>query len=177
MDGQLRSDVLLVEDTFSMARIFQEYLRRGPYNVRHCDTGRTAIKEISRDPPDVVLLDLRLHGRPLLSLYRGALLCRLCRPLLLDLRLHGCPLLSLLGLHRALLGGSLLRGLRLHGRSLLGCLSRALLLGLKRASLLRTLLGGPLRRSLPRILHCRIPRSLNRSRCGHPRTSRGRTRS
>ena len=60
MDGQLRSDVLLVEDTFSMARIFQEYLRRGPYNVRHCDTGRTAIKEISRDPPDVVLLDLRL---------------------------------------------------------------------------------------------------------------------
>jgi DNA-binding NtrC family response regulator len=60
MDGQLRSDILLVEDTFSMARIFQEYLRRGPYNVRHCDTGRTAIKEISRDPPDVVLLDLRL---------------------------------------------------------------------------------------------------------------------
>lgn len=60
MDGQLRSDVLLVEDTFSMARIFQEYLRRGPYNVRHCDNGRTAIKEISRNPPDVVLLDLRL---------------------------------------------------------------------------------------------------------------------
>lgn len=124
-----------------------------------------------------LLLDLCLHGRPLLSLYRGALLCRLCRPLLLDLRLHGCPLLSLLGLHRALLGGSLLRGLRLHGRSLLGCLSRALLLGLKRASLLRTLLGGPLRRSLPRILHCSIPRSLNGLRCGHPRTRRGRTRS
>ncbi|MDY0882515.1 sigma-54-dependent transcriptional regulator [Dongia soli] len=60
MDGQLRSDVLLVEDTFSMARIFQEYLRRGSYSVRHCDTGRAAIKEIIRQPPDVVLLDLRL---------------------------------------------------------------------------------------------------------------------
>lgn len=60
MDGQLRSDVLLVEDTFSMARIFQEYLRRGSYTVRHCDTGRAAIKEIIRQPPDVVLLDLRL---------------------------------------------------------------------------------------------------------------------
>lgn len=54
------SDLLLIEDTMSMARVYLEYLRRGAYNVRHCITGRDAITEIDRRPPEIVLLDLRL---------------------------------------------------------------------------------------------------------------------
>jgi DNA-binding NtrC family response regulator len=54
------ADLLLIEDTMSMARVYLEYLRRGPYGVRHSITGRDAIMEIDRRPPEAVLLDLRL---------------------------------------------------------------------------------------------------------------------
>ena len=54
------ADLLLIEDTMSMARVYLEYLRRGPYSVRHSITGRDAIMEIDRRPPEAVLLDLRL---------------------------------------------------------------------------------------------------------------------
>lgn len=54
------SDVLLIEDTLSMARVYLEYLKRGSFNIRHCTTGREALGEIQRRVPDALLLDLRL---------------------------------------------------------------------------------------------------------------------
>ena len=58
-DSEL-ANVLLIEDTLSMARVYLEYLKRGPFRARHCMTGREALSDIDRYPTDVVLLDLRL---------------------------------------------------------------------------------------------------------------------
>jgi DNA-binding NtrC family response regulator len=58
-DSEL-SDVLLIEDTPSMARVYLEYLKRGPFRARHCMTGQEALDDIARNPTDGVLLDLRL---------------------------------------------------------------------------------------------------------------------
>src|SRR5215471_7482518 len=54
------SDVLLIEDTPSMARVYLEYLKRGPFRARHCMTGQEALADIAQRPTDAVLLDLRL---------------------------------------------------------------------------------------------------------------------
>jgi DNA-binding NtrC family response regulator len=54
------ADILLVEDTVAMARVYQEYLRRGAYDVRWVETGVEAIAELERKAPDAMLLDLRL---------------------------------------------------------------------------------------------------------------------
>jgi DNA-binding NtrC family response regulator len=58
-DSEL-SDVLLIEDTPSMARVYLEYLKRGSFRARHCMTGQEALDDIARQPTDAVLLDLRL---------------------------------------------------------------------------------------------------------------------
>ena len=58
-DSEL-SDVLLIEDTPSMARVYLEYLKRGPFRARHCMTGQEALDDIARNPTGAVLLDLRL---------------------------------------------------------------------------------------------------------------------
>jgi DNA-binding NtrC family response regulator len=58
-DSEL-SDVLLIEDTPSMARVYLEYLKRGPFRARHCMTGQEALADITQNPTDAVLLDLRL---------------------------------------------------------------------------------------------------------------------
>jgi DNA-binding NtrC family response regulator len=58
-DSEL-SDVLLIEDTPSMARVYLEYLKRGPFRARHCMTGQEALDDIAQNPTDAVLLDLRL---------------------------------------------------------------------------------------------------------------------
>jgi DNA-binding NtrC family response regulator len=58
-DSEL-SDVLLIEDTPSMARVYLEYLKRGPFRARHCMTGQEALDDIARNSTDAVLLDLRL---------------------------------------------------------------------------------------------------------------------
>jgi len=54
------SDVLLIEDTPSMARVYLEYLKRGPFRARHCMTGQEALADIAHNSTDAVLLDLRL---------------------------------------------------------------------------------------------------------------------
>lgn len=54
------STVLLVEDTPSLARIYEEYLRKEPCTIVSVDTGRKALKAIEADLPEVVLLDLML---------------------------------------------------------------------------------------------------------------------
>lgn len=53
-------NLLLVEDSMSMARVYMEYLRKGSYYLRHALTGRDAMAAVHQDPPDLVLLDLRL---------------------------------------------------------------------------------------------------------------------
>jgi DNA-binding NtrC family response regulator len=58
-DSEL-SNVLLIEDTLSMARVYLEYLKRGPFRARHCMTGQTALADLAQNPTDAVLLDLRL---------------------------------------------------------------------------------------------------------------------
>jgi DNA-binding NtrC family response regulator len=58
-DSEL-SDVLLIEDTPSMARVYLEYLKRGPFRARHRMTGQEALDDIAQNPTDAVLLDLRL---------------------------------------------------------------------------------------------------------------------
>ena len=58
-DSEL-SDVLLIEDTLSMARVYLEYLKRGPFRARHCMTGQDALADLGQKPTDAVLLDLRL---------------------------------------------------------------------------------------------------------------------
>jgi DNA-binding NtrC family response regulator len=63
MTDSERSDVLLIEDTPSMARVYLEYLKRGPFRARHCMTGQEALADIAQNPTDAVLLDLRLPDR------------------------------------------------------------------------------------------------------------------
>jgi DNA-binding NtrC family response regulator len=55
-----RARVLLVEDSPSLAAVYQEYLRRENCQVEHVETGRDALTRVVRDLPDVLLLDLRL---------------------------------------------------------------------------------------------------------------------
>jgi len=54
------ADILLVEDTLSLARLYTEYLRLEPYALTHVETGTAALQAILRRPPDLVLLDLKL---------------------------------------------------------------------------------------------------------------------
>ncbi|MBE9553705.1 MAG: sigma-54-dependent Fis family transcriptional regulator [Proteobacteria bacterium] len=52
--------ILLVEDTPSLARLYNQYLEGEDLAVTAVGTGKEALKVISVEPPDTVLLDLRL---------------------------------------------------------------------------------------------------------------------
>lgn len=52
--------VLLVEDTLSLAAIYQEYLKKQPIQLHHVANGQEAKNFILETPPDLVLLDLKL---------------------------------------------------------------------------------------------------------------------
>ena len=54
------ANILLVEDTPSLARLYDQYLEGEDLTVKAVGTGKEALKELSADPPGVVLLDLRL---------------------------------------------------------------------------------------------------------------------
>jgi DNA-binding NtrC family response regulator len=58
--GMSNGTVLLVEDTPSLARLYNQYLEGEDLAVRAVGTGKEALQELSADPPGVVLLDLRL---------------------------------------------------------------------------------------------------------------------
>ncbi len=60
MTAPNRQQVLLVEDTASLARVYTEYLRKEPYELSHAETGAAALERIARQPPDAILLDLGL---------------------------------------------------------------------------------------------------------------------
>ena len=55
-----KSSILIVEDSVSDARLYQEYLRADGHDVEHCADGEGAKAALARGQPDVVLLDLHL---------------------------------------------------------------------------------------------------------------------
>ncbi len=59
MAEQGRHRLLLVEDSRSLARTYEQYLRDEPFEIVSVETGSEAMDELDR-PFDVVLLDLRL---------------------------------------------------------------------------------------------------------------------
>jgi two-component system repressor protein LuxO len=52
--------LLLIEDSPSLARVYQEYLRGEPITVEHVETGKAALAIIDERPPECILLDLKL---------------------------------------------------------------------------------------------------------------------
>ncbi|TNE41472.1 MAG: sigma-54-dependent Fis family transcriptional regulator [Alphaproteobacteria bacterium] len=52
--------VLLVEDSPSLARVYREYLRDDLLDITHVESGRDALAELSGKNYDAVILDLRL---------------------------------------------------------------------------------------------------------------------
>lgn len=52
--------VLLVEDSLSLATVYQAYLKDEPIDLHHTGTGRGATSFIEKHIPEVVLLDLKL---------------------------------------------------------------------------------------------------------------------
>ncbi|MBP2228443.1 two-component system repressor protein LuxO [Azospirillum agricola] len=52
--------ILLIEDTLPLATLYVEYLRAEPLAVTHVTTGRDALAAAEADPPDAVVLDLKL---------------------------------------------------------------------------------------------------------------------
>ena len=66
--------LLLVEDTVSLATLYREYLRDERYEIRHAPNHGEARGMLDREPPDAVLLDLRLpdgDGHKLLAEIRA----------------------------------------------------------------------------------------------------------
>ncbi len=52
--------ILIVEDTLSLARVYQDYLRVDGYHIAHVGLGREAISLLRESPFDVLVLDLML---------------------------------------------------------------------------------------------------------------------
>jgi len=52
--------IVIVEDTLSLARVYQDYLRADGHVVDHVVSGTNAIERLRHDPPDVLVLDLIL---------------------------------------------------------------------------------------------------------------------
>jgi len=53
-------DILLIEDSPTLSVVYQEYMANEPYDVRVAEDGKTALKELEKQIPDVILLDLSL---------------------------------------------------------------------------------------------------------------------
>lgn len=66
--------ILLVEDDQKLARLVQEYLESAGYLVAIESNGNNAIKRITRDQPDLVILDIMLPGKD------GLTICKEIRP-------------------------------------------------------------------------------------------------
>jgi two-component system repressor protein LuxO len=80
--------LLLVEDTFSLATLYREYLRGEGHDITHAPTLAAARAVLAATPPDAVLLDLRLpdgDGLGLLAEIRA----RAAAPPVVVLTAHG----------------------------------------------------------------------------------------
>ncbi|WP_430474744.1 sigma-54-dependent transcriptional regulator [Thalassospira lucentensis] len=72
--------IVIVEDTLSLARVYQDYLRADGHLVDHVVNGTDAINFLRQDPPDVLVLDLILpdmDGRKVLRTV--AQICPKCK--------------------------------------------------------------------------------------------------
>lgn len=70
---QDKPSVLLVEDALPLARVYQQFLKDQMINLSHVDTGTAAKEFIAKQPPQLVLLDLKLpdiDGREILNWIR-----------------------------------------------------------------------------------------------------------
>lgn len=65
-----KANVLLVEDTLSLALTYTEYLKHEPYRLRHAETGAQAIAALNEEDFDIVLLDLVLPDMDGLEILR-----------------------------------------------------------------------------------------------------------
>ena len=62
--GDERLNVLLVEDTASLAALYQAYLQDEPLSLTVVNNGQAAIEHIQQHAPDILLLDLILPDMP-----------------------------------------------------------------------------------------------------------------
>lgn len=60
MEASGKPTVLLIEDTMSLARLYEQYLSSVEVEVRTVETGRAGLEVINTEPPDLVLLDISL---------------------------------------------------------------------------------------------------------------------
>ncbi len=60
--GGLREDILLVDDTPDNLRVLSAMLTNQGYEVRKALNGQRAIASVQSDPPDLILLDIRMPG-------------------------------------------------------------------------------------------------------------------
>ena len=70
IDMTKQATILLVEDSPSLASIYQQYLRGGDYQVHNVTTGQEAQAFIDTHLPHVVLLDLKLPDMPGMEVMR-----------------------------------------------------------------------------------------------------------
>ncbi|MGR5118058.1 sigma 54-interacting transcriptional regulator [Vibrio astriarenae] len=56
----MRPKVLLVEDSTSLAILYQQYVKDEPYDMFHVETGREAKAFIEKQLPQLIILDLKL---------------------------------------------------------------------------------------------------------------------
>ncbi len=52
--------VLIIEDSPALAEVYRSYLRGEPYQVKHVGDGKSGMAELEKDPPEALLLDLKL---------------------------------------------------------------------------------------------------------------------
>jgi DNA-binding NtrC family response regulator len=62
--------ILLVEDSPSLASLYEEYLRGEPWAVELAETGASALEKLRARPPQAVLLDIRLPDMDGLDILR-----------------------------------------------------------------------------------------------------------
>jgi len=68
--NEILTNVLLVEDSLSLATAYMEYMAKQPYKITHVMTGQEALDIIDGQTPNAVLLDLELpdmNGRDILE--------------------------------------------------------------------------------------------------------------
>ncbi|MEI6558948.1 MAG: sigma-54 dependent transcriptional regulator [Rhodospirillaceae bacterium] len=70
MAGAETKNILLIEDTVPLARVYIEYMRAESYHVIHVETGQAALAALELAVPDAVVLDLKLPDMDGLDILR-----------------------------------------------------------------------------------------------------------
>jgi DNA-binding NtrC family response regulator len=56
----MKKRILIIEDSLSLAAVYQAYLENDSYTVGHVELGKEAMIRLIQSPPDAILLDLKL---------------------------------------------------------------------------------------------------------------------